>query len=157
MFRATVCSNLLQVKVIEEIHYILTASIEVSLVVLIGDVPTKGAKLPPLLYSGVEEGNRVEHGLPLCEVGIVQLLLKNTGEGPLDACLHSLWRLKGILDGDLQEVDGVLGMHFCGQPQPEVLMDILCILNRGQKFNQEVQTEVSVLQHCPASLQTKEK
>ena len=154
MFRATVCSNLLQVKVIEEIHYILTASIEVSLVVLIGDVPTEGAKLPPLLYSGVEEGNRVEHGLPLRQVGVVQLFLGDASEGPLDACLHSLWWLKCVLDGSLEQVDGVLGMYFCGQPQPECVMDSFCLLNCGQKFHQKVQAEVSVLQKSPSSLQS---
>ena len=48
---------------------------EIRLVELIWDVPTDGSKLPPLLHGGVEESHTVQHGLPLCHVADVQLVL----------------------------------------------------------------------------------
>ena len=83
----------------------LDAGGEVGLVKLVRDVPAEGAKLPPLLDGGVEEGHRVQHGLPLVKVGDVQLLLADAGVGAFEARLHSLRRLVGELDAGLNAGD----------------------------------------------------
>ena len=80
----------------------LNASREVGLVELIGNVPAQRAKLPPLLYCGVEEGYGIQHGLPLGQVGDVQLLLGHARIGTLEPRLNSLWRLIGELDTSLK-------------------------------------------------------
>ena len=100
----------------------------------------------------MQEGYRVVHGLPLRQVGVVQVLLAGVGVRPLEACLHSLWRLKSVLDGGLQQVDGVFGVHLCRQPQAEVVVDLLCLQHALQQLIQEVQGQVRVLQESPASL-----
>ena len=87
----------------------------------------------------MEEGHSVVHGLPLGKVGVVQVLLAGVGVGPLQTSLHSLRRLKGELDGGLEQVDGVLGVHLRGQPQAEVIVDLLCFQDTRQQLIQEVQ------------------
>ena len=141
-----------QIEVIEYIHDILRAGVEVSLVVFVGDVPAEWSKLASLLDRGVQEGHCVEHWLPLREIGVVDGLLARVGVGPLDAGTHALRRLKGVLDGGLQEVDGVLVVHFSGQPQPEAVVDALCIQDCLKQLLKEVQGQVCVLQESPATL-----
>ena len=68
-------THLLRVHVVKVILYELHTGGEVGLVELVGDVPTEWSELAPLLHSGVEEGHGVEHGPPLGQVGVVQLLL----------------------------------------------------------------------------------
>ena len=135
----------------------MRTGIEVSLVVLVGDVPAKRTKLASLLDSGVEESHSVIHGLPLGEVGILQVLLSGVGIGPLQTCLHSFWGFKGVLDGSLEQVDGVFGMDFCGQPQTKVIVDFLSFQDTQQQLIQEVQCQVSVLQQSPATLHVQDR
>ena len=130
--------HLLCVQVVKEVHDILSASIEVSLVVLVGYVPAQRPKLASLLHSGVEEGYCVVHGLPLGQVGVVQSVLGRVGVCPLQTSLDSLGRLKSVLDGGLQKVDGVLGVHLGGQPQTECFVHLLCLQHTLQQLIQEV-------------------
>ena len=83
--------------------YKLYACTQIGLVELVGYVPPQGTKLPPLLHGGVEEGHRVQHRLPLLEVGDVQLVLGDTSVGASEACLDTLWGLIGELDAGLQQ------------------------------------------------------
>ena len=41
---------------------------------------------------------------------------------PLETSLDTLRRLIGELDGGLQQVDGELGVHLRGNPQPELVV-----------------------------------
>lgn len=70
--------HLLGVYVIQMVLNKLDSGSKVSLVELVGDVPSNGSELPPLLDSGMEEGHSVQHGLPLRKVGILQLFLKGS-------------------------------------------------------------------------------
>lgn len=82
--------------------YKLNTSCEVCLVKLIGNIPAQWAKLPPLLHSSVEEGYGIQHWPPLGQVGVVELLLRDTGICPLEASLHTLWWLISELDAGLR-------------------------------------------------------
>lgn len=70
--------HLLGVYVIQMVLNKLDSGSKVSLVELVGDVPSDGSELPPLLDGGMEEGNPVQHGLPLWQVGVLQLFLKGS-------------------------------------------------------------------------------
>ena len=142
----------LQVHVIQVVLHKLDHGCEVSLVELVRDVPPQWAKLPPLLHCGVDEGHPIQHGLPLCKVADLQLLLADVGVGTSETRLDTLRGLTGVLDAGLQQVDGELPMHLRGDPQTEVVVDILSFQHSGQHLVQEVQTEVAVLQEDPASL-----
>lgn len=143
----------LQVKTVQQVHDVLGAGVEVSLVVFVRDVPAEGTKLASLLHGGVEEGHGVVHGLPLREVGEVQSLLAGVGVGSLQTSLDALWGLKRVLDGGLEEVDGVFVMDLSGQPETEVIVTLLSLQDGFEKLIQEIQCQVSVLQQSPASLE----
>ena len=50
---------------------------EVGLVELVGNVPAQRTELAPLLNRGVQEGDRVEKGLPLVKVVDLRVRVKN--------------------------------------------------------------------------------
>ena len=95
-------TDLLGVHIIKVILHKLYTGSEVCLVELIGDVPAEGSKLSPLLNRGVQEGHRVQHRLPLGQVGVVEHLLSDPSVRPLYAGLYTLRRLVGELDTRLQ-------------------------------------------------------
>ena len=66
---------LLSIQVIQVVVDKLHAGGEVGLVELVGDVPTQGAKLTPLLDGGVQERHGVQDRFPLHQIGDLQLLL----------------------------------------------------------------------------------
>ena len=125
---------------------------EVSLVELVRDVPTEWAELPSLLHRSVHKGHSIQHGLPLREVAGLHLLLADVGVGPPQSRLDALRGLAGVLDAGLQQVDGELPVHLGGDPQTEVVVDILRLQHGGQNLVQEVETEVAVLQEDPPTL-----
>ena len=104
----------LKVQVIQVVLYKLYACTQIGLVELVGYVPPQGTKLPPLLHGGVEEGHRVQHRLPLLEVGDVQLVLGDTSVGASEACLDTLRGLIGELDAGLQQA-GAAGGNQSGR------------------------------------------
>ena len=104
--------------------------LEIGFCELVGDVPAKRPKLPPLLDSGVEEGDCVEHAwasTAMGQVGVLQVLLAGVGVRPLQAGLYTLRMLKGVLDGSLEQVDGVLVMDLGGEPETECIMDTIIL------------------------------
>ena len=80
----------------------LHAGGEVSLVELVGDVPSEWSKHPPLLDGGVQEGHCVQRWPPLRGAGVVKLLLGHSSVRPLQPRLHPLRRLVGELDTGLE-------------------------------------------------------
>ena len=141
----TRCTHLLQVQGIQHVHHVLCACVIISLVVLVGDVPTQRAKLASLLHCGMQEGYAVEQWLPLGQVGVVQLLLRGIGVGPLQTSFHALGRLKGVLDGGLEQVDGVFGVDLCSQPEAKGWVHIWRLQHRLKHLIKEVQAQVCVL------------
>lgn len=79
----------------------LYAGIEVGSVEFVGNVPSQGSELPPLLNHCVHEGHSVQHGLPLRHVGNVQEVLAQPGVGSLQTCFDSLRWFIGKFDGNL--------------------------------------------------------
>lgn len=69
---------LFNVHVIEVVLDKLHRCVEVSLIELIGDVPSQRPIFPPLLYGAVEKGHSVQHRLPLHHVADIQKVLVNT-------------------------------------------------------------------------------
>lgn len=55
----------------------------------------------------------------------LQYYLGDTSISSLQASLNSHGRLVGEFDGALQQVDGKFRMFFSGQPQTELVIDIL--------------------------------
>lgn len=87
--------HLLGVYVIQMVLNKLDSGSKVSLVELVGDVPSDGSELPPLLDSGMEEGHPVQHGLPLRQVGVLQLFLKGSHHNqPLITLFFKVCKIK---------------------------------------------------------------
>ena len=79
------------------------------------------------LNDSVQEGDRVEEERPRRVVGVVQSVLSDIGVCPLQACPDPLWRFVGELNGHLQQPDRELLVYLGRHPQPEVLVDFLCV------------------------------
>ena len=73
--------------------YELYTSREVSLIELIGYIPTQWPILPPLLYCSVEEGHCIKDWLPLGQVTDVKLFLTYASIRPLETSFNTLRRL----------------------------------------------------------------
>ena len=79
----------------------LYAGVEVGSVEFVGNVPSQGSELPPLLHHCVHEGHSIQHGLPLRHVGNVQEVLAQPGVGSLQTGFDSLRWFIGKFDGNL--------------------------------------------------------
>lgn len=66
---------LFNVHVVQVVLDKLDGGVEVSLIELVGDVPSQRPILPPLLHRAVEKGHSVQHGLPLHHVADIQKVL----------------------------------------------------------------------------------
>ena len=66
------CTRLSRVDVVEMVLDELYGGAEVGLIELVRDVPADWSKLPAFLHGRVEEGDAVQHRLPLHHVGDVQ-------------------------------------------------------------------------------------
>lgn len=95
------CSNLSRIDIVQVVLDELYGGAEIRLVELIGDVPADWTKLPALLHGGMEEGDPVQHWLPLHHVRYIKQFLVNETICTLEAGLHSLRRLSRELDGRL--------------------------------------------------------
>lgn len=71
-------SYLFNVHVIKVVLNKLDSGVQVSLVELIGDVPSQRAILSPFLYCAVEKCNSIQHWLPLYHVTDIQQVLVYT-------------------------------------------------------------------------------
>ena len=89
------------------------------------DVEAERPKLTPLLHDRVQEGERVEHCLPLRVTGCVKHVLVDPRIGILEASAHARRRLVRNLDGHLQQPDREADVRLGGDPQLEVLMDLV--------------------------------
>lgn len=92
---------LFDVHVIQMVLNKLYAGIEVGSVEFVGNVPSQGSELPPLLHYCVHEGHSIQHGLPLRHVGNVQEVLAQPGVGSLQTGFDSLRWFIGKFDGNL--------------------------------------------------------
>lgn len=68
----------LYVTIVEVILEELDSGAPVRLIELVGDIPAQRAKLPTLLYDGMEEGDSVQHRPPLYHVTYIQKILCHT-------------------------------------------------------------------------------
>lgn len=69
------CAHLFNVHVVQVVLNKLNSGVEVSLIELVGDVPSQGPVLPPLLHRAVEKSHSVQHRLPLHHVADIQKVL----------------------------------------------------------------------------------
>lgn len=78
LFSSIMHFHLFNVHVIEMVLNKLNGGIKVSLVELIGNVPSQRSVLSPLLHSAVEKSHSIEHWLPLHHVANFQKVLVYT-------------------------------------------------------------------------------
>ena len=76
-------AHLLWVHVVQVVLHELDRSCEVGLVELVRDVPANRSKLAALLHRRVEEGDGVQHGLPLLHVAHLELVLQESQRSEL--------------------------------------------------------------------------
>lgn len=142
----------LRIHIVEMILYELNAGSEVSLIELVGNIPTQRTELPPLLHHCVQEGDGVQQRRPLRLTRVVQEVLADALVRPLQAGSDPLRRLVGELDGHLQETDGELLVHLRRQPQPEGVLDGIRVQHHRHSFRRERKGQMDVLEEDPTAV-----
>mmetsp|Transcript_29465 Transcript_29465/g.94343 ORF Transcript_29465/g.94343 Transcript_29465/m.94343 type:complete len:339 (+) Transcript_29465:1535-2551(+) len=130
----------------------LRARREVRLVELVRHVPADGPKLAPLLHHRVHEAHDEEQLPPLLALHRVEEVLAGPRVRGAEAGAHAHGGLVGDLDAHLQQADGELRVRLGGDPEAEVLVDLLRLDQEGLHLAQVPQAQVGVLEEHPLPL-----
>mmetsp|Transcript_14309 Transcript_14309/g.34769 ORF Transcript_14309/g.34769 Transcript_14309/m.34769 type:complete len:690 (-) Transcript_14309:4721-6790(-) len=144
--------ELLGVHLHEVVLQKLHACTEVRLVELVADVPAQGPELAALLDDGVHVTHHKEHLAPLVARHRIQHVLAHPGVRVAQACAHPHGGLVGELDGHLKQADGEQRVRLCGDPQPEVLVQLFGLGEEVFNLGQVRQPQVGILQQHPLAL-----
>eukprot|EP00955_Chlamydomonas_euryale_P005073 54229-Chlamydomonas_euryale.AAC.5 len=139
--------------VLQELH----ARAQVRLVELVRDVPADGAKLAALLRDRVQEAHDEEQLAPLLARDRVQQVLRDPLVRRAQPGLHADRGLVGDLDAHLQQANGELRVRLCGDPQAEVLVDVLLLDQVRLHLGQIRQPQVRVLEQHPLTLECRRR
>ena len=94
--------------VLNELH----GCVEIRGVELGGNVPAERAEVAALLDNSVQECDRVEHWLPVGQVGHVEEVRAQALECTLEARFDALRWLGCVFDRDLKQTNREFRMHF---------------------------------------------
>mmetsp|Transcript_23991 Transcript_23991/g.78015 ORF Transcript_23991/g.78015 Transcript_23991/m.78015 type:complete len:248 (+) Transcript_23991:1374-2117(+) len=100
----------------------------------------------------MEEAHDVEQLAPLLALDGVEHVLRDPRVRVAEAGAHADGRLVGDFDGHLQQSDGELGVRLGGDPEPEVLVELLRLDEERLHLEQVVEAEVGVLEEHPLPL-----
>mmetsp|Transcript_22058 Transcript_22058/g.54156 ORF Transcript_22058/g.54156 Transcript_22058/m.54156 type:complete len:401 (+) Transcript_22058:1762-2964(+) len=127
--------------------------LEVGVVVLVWNAPTKWPELPPLLHHAVQEGQAECRETPPLVVHFVERLLQDhRAVGAVQPCLEAQRWFVGDLDRHLEQTNGEARGRLASHPQPEVLVDIGHLAEEALDLGHEAQPQVAVLQYHPCAV-----
>jgi len=129
----------------------LNSGVKVRRVELVGYVPAERSEFPPLLHDRVQEGHRVQHRLPLRQVGHLEEVGVHRLKGALETCSYALRRLGRVLDGRLKQADGKLDVRLGGDPDAARLVHVLGGDERFEHLLAELERQVAILQQNPTT------
>jgi len=129
----------------------LEGDLEVRLVKVVLDVPANLSELLSLLDGGMEEREHVYERSELGFIGLFKVLLRNTGVDLSDVGTKTIWGLSYDLKRLLQDTKRETVSWLGCQPQSEVLIGLLEVLNDGLHFLEPVDKQMAIVKHNPMS------
>jgi len=133
---------------VKEEHELLLGDTQVGHSERVLNVPSEGTELSTLQDQGVEEAETVEEALEslrlltLIELSVGDVILVSTDQ----VISHSIWRLKGSLDGVLYDSHRELVRGEGGKPETETTVLIrLGVINNTIENRHERRSQMAIL------------
>jgi hypothetical protein len=140
---------------VQEEHELLLGDTEIRHSERVLDIPSEGSELSTLKDKGVEEAETVEQAfeslglLALVELFVGDVILVGTDQ----IVSHSIWRLKGGLDGVLHDSHRELIGGQGSQPETEATVFIvLGVIDNTIENRHKGRSQMAILEHDPSAV-----
>jgi len=126
-------------------------NLEVRLVEVVLNVPANLSELLSLLDGSVEERQHVYQRAELRLIRLQEVFLSETRVDLSEIGTKTIWGLSDDLKGFLKDTEGETVSWLGGEPQSEVLVRLLEVLNDGLHFLEPRDEQMAIVEHDPVT------